>query len=125
MARILIVEDQLAARVLLRSVLVRAGHQTVLAENGEEALGYLRTDPAIDIVVTDLDMPKMNGVELLSQLAALSRRIATVVVTVYTEHERSLWADSLRDVDVVEKPLDGPIFLQTVDRVLGVQPSRV
>ncbi len=125
MARILIVEDQLAARVLLRSVLVRAGHQTVLAENGEDALGYLRTDPAIDIVVTDLDMPKMNGVELLSQLAALSRRIATVVVTVYTEHERSLWADSLRDVDVVEKPLDGPIFLQTVDRVLGVQPSRV
>lgn len=124
MARVLIVEDQLAARVLLKSVLSRAGYQTILAANGEEALEQLRADPSIDIVVTDIDMPKMNGIELLSRLAAATRPVATIVVTVYTARERASWADALRGVDVVEKPFDAYHFLQTLNRVLAA-PQRV
>ncbi|MDZ7705740.1 MAG: response regulator [Trueperaceae bacterium] len=121
MARVLIVEDQLAARVLLKSVLSRAGYQTILAENGAEALEQLRLDPSIDIVVTDIDMPKMDGIELLSRLAAATRPVAAIVVTVYSVRERASWADALHGVDVVEKPFDAYSFLQTLDRVLAAE----
>ena len=61
-ARILVVDDDKAVRLLLRAVLERRGHSVVEAENGDEGLRYYRAAPA-DLVITDIQMPVMDGYE--------------------------------------------------------------
>ena len=70
MARILIVEDEPTDQQLLRAMLEGAGHQIYLARGGEQAFkAYLNRD--IDVVVTDLQMPGVDGLEFITSLLAL------------------------------------------------------
>lgn len=64
MARVLVVDDQREMRQSVRRVLSRMGHEVVEAADGREALAALATPP-IDLVVTDLNMPEMDGIELI------------------------------------------------------------
>ena len=68
MATILIIDDEAPMRALLRTILERAGHEVKEAPNGRIGLAlYRRTSPAL--VITDIFMPEMNGLELLLELA--------------------------------------------------------
>lgn len=67
MARILIVDDEESDRLLPQSILEHAGHETVQAKDGEEGL-RLYLNGLIDVVVTDLQMPRLNGLELIASL---------------------------------------------------------
>ncbi len=80
MARILIVDDEEHDRLLPQQILERAGHETVLASDGEEALDLYR-DSAVDVVVTDLQMPRVNGLELIRALRALSPPPAIIALS--------------------------------------------
>jgi CheY-like chemotaxis protein len=79
-ARILIVDDDEADRVLVQTVLTHEGHETYLAEDGEAALASVRETP-VDVVVTDLQMPNTHGLELISVLRELSPRPAIVAIS--------------------------------------------
>lgn len=66
--RILVVDDDLAIRVLLQAVLTRMGFVTDLAEDGEKGLGDVRKKEPYDLILLDLMMPRVNGYEFLRQV---------------------------------------------------------
>jgi len=66
-ARILVVDDDAAVRLLLRTLLERRGHFVVEAENGDEGLRYYRDAPT-DLVITDIQMPVMDGLQMIKEL---------------------------------------------------------
>ncbi len=66
--RILVVDDDLAIRVLLEAVLTRMGFTTDLAEDGEKGLGALEQRGIYDLILLDLMMPNVNGYEFLSRI---------------------------------------------------------
>lgn len=79
MATVLVVDDQASIRELLRLVLLRLGHDVITAADGEEALAVARAHrPAL--VVSDVAMPRKNGLELLQDLAAEPRLRNTPVL---------------------------------------------
>lgn len=69
MLRVLAVDDDLLMQSLLSSLLKRAGYETVIAEDGSSALEILARDSHFDVILSDIRMPKMDGLHLLDQLA--------------------------------------------------------
>ncbi len=80
MARVLIVEDDLIDRIILERIVEGAGHDVYVASGGEEALKvYMGT--SIDVIVTDLNMPGIDGLELIVALQALFPDVAIIAVS--------------------------------------------
>src|SRR6185436_6356391 len=80
MSRILVVEDDRATRHLLGEVLKQAGHTVVAAKDGAGALKEIAGAP-FDLMLLDIWMPKMNGLEVLTRLKAIDARPRIVVMT--------------------------------------------
>lgn len=80
MAVLLIAEDDADVRVLLERVFVRAGFAVLTAPDGAGALDLVRSEP-VDVVLTDLDMPRMDGLELCAAVRR-DRRVADLPVAV-------------------------------------------
>lgn len=93
MAAILIVEDDKNQRMLIEEVLQDEGYSTVAAGSGREAIDTVqRAMP--DLVVLDLAMPGMDGIELLSKLLSLNRRLPIVIHTAFSSYQDNFmtWA---------------------------------
>ena len=86
MAKILIVEDSPVDQLLIKRLLVRPGWVTQLAHNGKEALELIgKVRP--DLVITDLQMPEMDGLELVKAVRTTDSSLPIVLVTVHTQKE--------------------------------------
>lgn len=116
MANVLIADDHLAQRVLLKSILKKAGHNTLVAEDGCEALEILKINPEVDLLITDIDMPKMDGLELLENLVTNTNLIKLVV----TAHSQPEYKEKAKDLgaDLLTKPLQGSVITQLVNNLL-------
>ena len=83
MARILLVDDNAALRGSMARNLVHLGHEIAQAEDGLDAIAHMEEDPRFEVVLLDLEMPRMNGratvLHMLSRFPTLARR--TIVVT--------------------------------------------
>ncbi len=101
-AKILIVEDEADARGLLLRGLIRLGYDAHGAQDGAEAAGLL--PGGFDAVVTDLVMPRLDGIGLLRLVAERSPRTVRVVITSFADKERVLAALNLGVHYLVEKP---------------------
>ncbi|HQZ66185.1 MAG TPA: response regulator [Planctomycetaceae bacterium] len=77
---ILVAEDSRTQSVLLRSMLEKAGYRAVMTGNGKEALESIRNSPP-DVIITDLDMPEMNGLELVEAVHSDFPNIPVILVT--------------------------------------------
>ena len=84
MAVILVVDDMRSMRDLVKAVLAKQGHEVVTREDGEQALAFARSDRA-DLVITDINMPNMGGVELVTALRKLTDYAATPILMLTTE----------------------------------------
>jgi DNA-binding NtrC family response regulator len=80
--RILVVDDQETMRSLLRDMLEVIGYEVTLAEGGEEALGLVQTRD-FDLVLTDLNMPGMDGTALLRAIKTTKTEMPVVIITGY------------------------------------------
>lgn len=80
MARILIVDDEKSIRVTLSEFVKEDGHEVLTAENAEEGLRLLQQDP-IDIVVTDIILPRVTGVSLLEQIQRIRPDVLVIMIT--------------------------------------------
>ena len=103
--RILIVEDEANERTGLAELVSSWGYRTDTAADGVEALEKVSVfSPSI--VITDIKMPRMDGMELVEKLADLSQSIAVVMVTAQKTTETAFHAGRLGVQDYIEKPID-------------------
>ena len=118
MHTVLVVEDDRALRTLMVRTLSEKGYRAVEASDGIEALEKLATDSDIELVVTDIVMPRLNGVELAQQLAA-SARTRLLFVSAYGEEYTELPASLL------QKPFSQAALIAEVERLLEAEtPSQ-
>ncbi|HEX7967468.1 MAG TPA: response regulator [Stellaceae bacterium] len=117
--RALVVEDDEAMRELLRRALERAGFVVATAMEGREALKLFR-QRQVDLAVTDLNMPEMDGLALIGELMSLQPSARIVVIT---GAERGLdQALAFGAKAVLRKPVSPADLVQTVQRVLADKP---
>jgi CheY-like chemotaxis protein len=83
--RLLVVDDESGVRALLDRVLVGAGYDTIVAGDGPEALRLLLTAQPIDLLVTDFQMPAMNGYELARRVRQLQPDVRVLYVTGFAD----------------------------------------
>jgi len=111
--RVLLVEDDEDNRELMAEVLESAGYQVVTAGSGAEGLRTL-AESSVDVVVTDVGMPGMGGLEVARAAKEIAPRVPVVVVTGYAEREDIASARG-REVDaVLVKPVDPDSLTATV-----------
>ncbi len=118
MAYVLIVDDDETDRILMRSILEAGAHRVFLAASGEEALRlFLRY--AFEVVVTDIQMPHGDGIELISALKGLKPEIAIVAVSGKDPHKLEI-AQLAGAQTILPKPLDAERLVSAVARACGV-----
>jgi DNA-binding NtrC family response regulator len=103
--RILVVDDQSSVRELLRAVLEAEGHEVDDAPDGMSALETLKSG-FHDLVMMDIRMPGLDGVETLSRMKALSPATGAIMMTAYASVETAVKAMKLGAFDYVTKPID-------------------
>lgn len=113
MARILVVDDEQGVRAFLADALAAAGHDVVEAEDGEVACRALRGG-AFDVLVTDLQMPRLDGMELLRRARREQPNVAVIVLTAHGSIAGAVEAVKLGAVDYLEKPLESPAVLRQI-----------
>ena len=122
-SRLLVVDDAMTVRELQRSILERAGYQVLTASDGVEALARLAEGP-VDLVLTDVEMPRMDGFALTEAIRRQPQR-ENVPVLILTS--RSSEADRQRgllagaDGYIIKSAFDEASLLQAVERLLGVR----
>lgn len=113
---ILIVEDEVFQREMLRDFLSKEGHRVTEAESGEKALQLLENS-LFDLVLLDFRMPGMNGLELLREIKRINPEIETVIMTAYGTIETAVEAMKAGARDYLTKPIDFDELCILIDRV--------
>ena len=113
MSKILVVDDDKTTRHVLRNVLTSAGFSTSVAKDGVEALKALRSR-RFDLLLLDVWMPRMNGLDLLAKLRTEKTRPRVVVMTSDDAPETLLKAVREQAFKYVHKPVESQALLQTV-----------
>jgi CheY-like chemotaxis protein len=112
MARILVVDDDQIDRMIVESLLRLDGHEMVFAEDGVEALALYKKRPC-DVVVTDLVMPKANGLRLIQDLLEFDQQARIIAIT--GSNPGSLFvAEHYGAIAILTKPLQRDPFLSAV-----------
>jgi len=121
-ARILVVDDEPDLETLIQQKFrhqIRDGKVSFLfARDGVEALAALKTDNGIDLVVTDINMPRMDGLTLLQKLQEGEETASTIVVSAYGDMKNIRTAMNRGAFDFVTKPIDFLDFETTITKTL-------
>lgn len=115
--QILIVDDERDIRQLLREMLTLEGHEVTEATNGAEALTRLR-DASFDLVLTDVRMPNLSGMELLRRVREVSPSTEVVVATAYAELDTAIECMRAGAFDLLRKPFNLQELFSCVSRAL-------
>lgn len=116
-SKILVVDDEAGFRDLLTYELGSRGHQVIAASNGEEALLNAQGKD-IDVVVSDLTMPKRGGLDILGALKVIDPKIEVIMVTGYATLENAIQAMKLGAYDFITKPFQIDDLARLIDRAL-------
>jgi two-component system chemotaxis sensor kinase CheA len=123
--KVLVVEDSLTIRELQRSILEAAGYRVQTAPNGREALTHLDRDEEISLVVTDVEMPEMDGIELTRSIrahATCSTLPVVIVTSLGADDDRERGIEAGADAYMVKNRFDQHDLLETVERLVGKSP---
>ena len=117
---ILVVDDEpdmeLMIRQMFRSRVRRGDYRLAFAGNGREALAYIDSGAGVDVVVTDINMPSMNGLELIEALQARGSNAKSVVVSAYGDMGNIRAAMNFGAFDFITKPVDFDDLQSTIER---------
>ena len=117
MPNILIVDDELSMRQFLTHLFQREGHTVRVAENGRRAMTLMSEQPA-DVVISDVKMPDMGGIELLRAARELNSNIEVIMMTAFANEATAHEAFLLGAFDFVHKPFDNELLKEKVARAL-------
>jgi len=114
--KILLVDDDESIQLLYQEELREAGYQVIAALNGEEALNLFRTNPP-DLVILDIQMPGLNGIEVLRQMKMIDAGIPVIICSAYHEYQQDLgaWASD----EYVVKSSDISDLMAAISRFIG------
>ncbi|MGC3873032.1 ATP-binding protein [Halomonas sp. GXIMD04776] len=124
-ARVLVVDDIASNLLLVKELLHQAGVTVLLAASGQEALA-LAHDQEVDLVLMDIRMPGMSGVEVMQALRRLGGRWGAcpfVALTAHAEKEETHWLHDVGMQEVLTKPLDEQALARILTRYLGITPN--
>ncbi len=116
--RVLVVDDDRLIREMTRDALVQEAFRVATAATGREALSRLGDEGPFDLVITDLSMREMDGLELLERVKRASPRTEVIVLTGYASLESALQAMRLGAADYLRKPVSPPEIAYCVKRTL-------
>jgi DNA-binding response OmpR family regulator len=105
MPRVLVVDDEPDFIELLREFLTVKGYEVTAASDGEEALRKVKEDRP-HLILLDVRMPKMNGLEVLKQVREIDHEVGVIMVTAVNEEETGRQALKMGAFDYITKPLD-------------------
>ena len=119
MAYILVVDDEEKMQHLLSIMLVRQGYSVDRAGDGARALALIRENP-YDLVISDIRMPRMDGMTLLAEMKSADIKCPVVFITAFATVDSAVDAMRRGAVDYITKPFDQDRILLTVERTLGI-----
>jgi len=114
--KILVIDDEDIVRLSCSRTLVPEGYELKMAKNGPEGLKLLEEE-SFDLVLTDLKMPNMDGIEVLANIKGKWPAIDVIIVTGYQTVETAVRAIKLGAFDYIEKPFTPDTLIATVSNV--------
>lgn len=123
--QILVVEDNAVSAKWLESSLEKYGYYTVVARTGKEAIEYLKSFSGIELIILDLMMPEMDGLDFLMALRLHPewRKIPVIVTTGLADMETVKKAAEMGCADYVVKPIDMPRLLERIRKSSDLRKS--
>ena len=119
MHRVLVIEDDDTVRDVLRSFLSEKGFEATLAQNGETGLDMLRAE-RFDLILTDLVMPGITGMDVLKEVLASKIRIPVIVITAFGTVQTAVEAMRLGAFDYLTKPFNLDELMIVIEKALSV-----
>lgn len=121
MATILLIDDANTIRKVCGQILVQAGHEVRTASRAQEAIRGITEQGAPDLIITDIDMPGMNGLELCDRIRQAGGQLPIVVITSYSEKEMIIKAKTLNLAGWLLKPVTPDNLIQKVNDALALR----
>jgi DNA-binding response OmpR family regulator len=119
--RILVVDDDRGTRMLVVEILEGDGYEVTACSGGEEALEVLRT-AYFDLLLTDIKMAGLSGIDLLARVRSMSLDMEVIVMTAYASKETAIEALRGKAFDYLEKPFTLRRFRECVQQALQARP---
>jgi two-component system chemotaxis sensor kinase CheA len=120
---VLVTDDSFATRELIRSILESAGYHVTVAVDGQHALEQLRAEP-FELVVSDVEMPRLNGMELVASMRAdpaLHGIPAVLLTSLASEQDRQRGMDAGAQAYIVKSQFDQESLLDVVRQLVGAR----
>lgn len=124
--RLLVVDDSSTMRRIIKNTLERLGHTDVVeAEHGVEAWEKLSVDESIKVVITDWNMPEMNGLDLVKKIRAEKKYEDMPIIMVTTEGGKAEVITALKAGvnNYIVKPFTPQVLKEKLEDVLGIAPG--
>jgi YesN/AraC family two-component response regulator len=114
--KILFVEDETSITDIISSTFIKLDINFLTAVNGEEALKELHLHNDIDLVITDINMPVMNGLDMIREAQKIKNNLKFIIMSAHTEKDYFDTAKELNVTDYIVKPFDFMVLLKIVDK---------
>ena len=118
-AKILVCDDEPELRSLLLNFLTSRGYTVTTATNGEEALEMLRADKSVQIVLLDVSMPRIGGMEVLKNIMSIKSHPSVIMLTGIADREIAKQAIKVGAFDYILKPFDFAVIESSIEACLS------
>src|SRR5882724_7009154 len=112
-AKVLLIEDDPGIADTLQRVLAEEGHEVVVKRRGDDGLAHATTG-AVNVVITDLRLPGLNGLELIRRLRAVQPRLPVILITAFGTTDTAIEATKFGAYDYLLKPFAIPQLIELV-----------
>jgi two-component system cell cycle sensor histidine kinase/response regulator CckA len=117
---ILLADDEPVVLGLAKTILRRSGYRVLSAEDGHKALEIFRSDPDVDLVLTDVVMPEMSGPQLVHQIRSINSDVRCIFMSGYTLDQIRQKGAGDPGCDYLRKPFTPDMLLSAVRKQLDV-----
>lgn len=124
MDKILVVDDQKGVCFSFKKILGKLGYTVITASSGEEAI-ELVTESEPDLIIMDVMMPGIDGLETLKRLKEINSKLVVIMMTAYSTTEKAIRAMELGAYDYLTKPFDNRVLIEIIENALEVSPVQL